>query len=123
MATAEFPARPLGFRVPSLFVTGQAPTMTDGALLSAVTEQNGVLTQYAAAAAKTQQLMMEWMGESPLAPLNVLDHDGQPFEDGALLVTPIEGGIRRRWLRCWCTRWRMRGSSRRMCGWMRAWRS
>ncbi len=92
VATAEFATRPLGFRVPSLFVTGQAPTVTDGALLSAVTDQNGVLTQYAAAAAKTQQLLMDWLGVSPLAPLNVLDHDGQPFEDAAFLVTPLAGG-------------------------------
>jgi Peptidase family M1 domain len=92
VATAEFARRPLGFRVPSLFVTGQAPTVTDGALLSAVSDQSGVLTQYAAAAAKTQQLLMDWLGISPLAPLNMLDHDGQPFEDAAFLVTPLEGG-------------------------------
>jgi hypothetical protein len=92
VATAEFPTQPLGFRVPSLFVTGQAPTVTDGALLSAVTDQSGVLTQYAAAAAKTQQLLMDWLGISPLAPLSVLDHDGQPYEDAAFLVTPLQGG-------------------------------
>jgi hypothetical protein len=92
VATAEFRTQPLGFRVPSLFVTAQAPTVTDGALLSAVTDQSGVLTQYAAAAAKTQQLLMDWLGISPLAPLSVLDHDGQPYEDAAFLVTPLEGG-------------------------------
>ena len=92
VATAEFRTQPLGFRVPSLFVTAQSPTVTDGALLSAVTDQSGVLTQYAAAAAKTQQLLMDWLGISPLAPLNVLDHDGQPFEDAAFLVTPLEAG-------------------------------
>jgi len=92
VATAEFQTRPLGFRVPSLFVVNQEPTVTDGALLSAVTDQSGVLTQYAAAAAKTQQLLMDWLGISPLAPLNVLDHDGQPFEDAAFLVTPLEAG-------------------------------
>lgn len=91
LATAEFPARPLGFRVPSLFVTDRQPIVTDGALLSAVTVQNGVLTQYATAAEKTQQLMMDWLGTSPLAPLAVLDHEGQPFEDGAFLVTPLTG--------------------------------
>jgi hypothetical protein len=92
VATAVFVARPLGFRVPSLFVTGQAPTVTDGALLSAVTDQSGVLTQYAAAAAKTQELLMDWLGISPLAPLSLLDHDGQPYEDTAFLVTPLQGG-------------------------------
>jgi hypothetical protein len=91
LATAEFPQRPLGFRVPSLFVTDREPIVTDGALLSAVTVQNGVLTQYATAAEKTQPLLMDWLGTSPLAPLGVLDHEGQPFEDGAFLVTPLRG--------------------------------
>jgi hypothetical protein len=92
VATAEFAVRPLGFRVPSLFLTNRAPTVTDGALLSAVTEQDGVLAQYAIAASKTQQQLMDWLGISPLAPLNVLDHDGQPYEDAALLVAPLHAG-------------------------------
>jgi hypothetical protein len=89
IATAEFAQRPLGFRVPSLFVTERPATQTDGALLQAVTDQDGVLTQYVTGAAKAQQLLMDWLGTSPLAPLTVLDHDGQPFEDGAFLVTPL----------------------------------
>jgi hypothetical protein len=92
VATAEFATRPLGFRVPSLFLTDKAPTVTDGALLSAVTEQDGVLARYATAASKTQQQLMDWLGVSPLAPLNVLDHDGQPYEDAALLVAPLHAG-------------------------------
>jgi len=92
IATAEFAAQPIGFRVPSLFVTEHAPTVTDGMLLSAVTDQFGVLNQYAAAAAKVQPLLMDWLGTSPLGSLNVLDHDGQPFEDKAFLVAPLRAG-------------------------------
>jgi len=97
VATAEFAAHPLGFRVPSLFLTDRAATTTDGALIRAVTEQSGVLSDYAAAAAKVQPLLMDWLGDNPLAPLDVIDGDlikagGQPFEDDGLLVTPLHGG-------------------------------
>jgi len=89
VATVEFAARSLGFRVPSLFVTDKAATTTDGALIRAVTDQSGVLERYAEAAAKVQPLLMDWLGTSPLEPLDVVDHDGQPFSDDAFLVTPL----------------------------------
>ena len=89
VATAEFGAKPMGFRGLSLFLTEKASTTTDGALIRAVTDQDGVLQRYAEAAAKVQPLLMDWMGTSPLQPLDVLDHEGQPFEDDALLVTPL----------------------------------
>jgi hypothetical protein len=89
VATAEFHARPMGFRGLSLFLTEKASTTTDGALIRAVTDQDGVLQRYAEAAAKVQPLLMDWLGTSPLQPLDVLDHEGQPFEDDALLVTPL----------------------------------
>jgi len=97
VATAEFAARALGFRVPSLFLTDRAATTTDGALIRAVTEQSGVLADYAAAAAKVQPLLMDWLGDDPLAPLDVIDldliePDGQPFEDDGLLVAALRGG-------------------------------
>jgi hypothetical protein len=96
VATVEFALRPLGFRVPSLFLTDRAATTTDGALIRAVTEQSGVLADYAAAAAKVQPLLMDWLGENPLGPLEIVDLDlidaqGQPFEDDTLLVTPLRG--------------------------------
>jgi len=91
-ATAEFKAERLGFRVPSLFVTERAATMTDGGLVDAVTDQVGVLGQYAAGAAKAQPMLMDWLGSDPLEELSMIDHAGQPFEDGALLVAPMQGG-------------------------------
>ena len=89
VAMAEFAPRLLGFRAPSLFITNEAATTTDGALLRAVTDQTGVLDQYAAAAAKAQPLLVDWLGDDPLEPLDLLDHDGQPFEDEAFLATPF----------------------------------
>jgi hypothetical protein len=89
VATAEFSERQLGFRAPSLFVTDRAGTVTDNSLISAVTDHYDALPNYGAASAKVQPLLNEWMGTGPLNILTVLDHDGQPFEDDALLVAPM----------------------------------
>lgn len=89
VATAEFSERPLGFRALSLFVTDRAATMTDGDLISAVTDHYDTLPAYATAALKVQPLLKSWLGADPLTALNVIDQNGQPFEDDALLVTQM----------------------------------
>jgi hypothetical protein len=89
VATADFPARPLGFRSPSLFITAGAPTTTDSNEIAAVTEHYDTVPMYAAAAIKVQPLLKDWLGFAPLTPLNIIDHNGQPFEDDALLVAPM----------------------------------
>jgi hypothetical protein len=89
IATADFPLHPLGFRTPSLFITDRAGTVTDNSLISAVTNHYDALPNYGAAAAKVQPLLTEWLGTGPLSMLNILDHEGQPFEDDSLLVAPM----------------------------------
>ncbi|HZY62849.1 MAG TPA: M1 family aminopeptidase [Edaphobacter sp.] len=89
IATADFPSQRLGFRTPSLFVTGGAATTTDDHLIAAVTEHYDTLPTYAATADKVQPLLKEWLGPAALMPLNIIDHKGQPFEDDALLVAPM----------------------------------
>jgi Peptidase family M1 domain len=89
VATAEFSERPLGFRAMSLFVTDRAATVTDGNLISAVTDHYDALPNYAAAALKVQPLLKDWLGADPLTTLEIIDQDGQPFEDDALLVTTM----------------------------------
>ncbi len=89
IATADFSPQPLGFRTPSLFVTDRAGTVTADTLISAVTRHYDALPNYAAAAAKVEPLLTEWLGTGPLSMLNILDHDGQPFEDDSLLVAPM----------------------------------
>lgn len=89
VATAEFSDRPLGFRTPSLFITNQAGTVTNDSLISAVTDHYDVVPSYDAAAEKVRPLLAEWLGPGPLSMLTILDHDGQPFEDDALLVAPL----------------------------------
>lgn len=89
VATAEFPAHPLGFRTPSLFVTSGAPDDAAGGLISAVTDRPDTLPSYGAAAVLVEPLLKEWLGAEPLTPLHLIDHNGQPFEDDALLVAPM----------------------------------
>jgi hypothetical protein len=89
VATAEFSERPLGFRALSLFVTDRAATRTDGDLISAVTDHYDTLPAYATAALKVQPLLKSWLGVNPLTVLNIIDQNGQPFEDDALLVTQM----------------------------------
>ncbi|WP_433984688.1 M1 family aminopeptidase [Tunturiibacter empetritectus] len=89
VATAEFSERPLGFRALSLFITDRAGTVTDNSLISAVTDHYDALPSYGAAATKVQPLLAEWLGAGPLRLLNILDHEGQPFENDALLVVPM----------------------------------
>jgi hypothetical protein len=93
VATAAFDAQLLGFRSPSLFVTGhpasQTGTPANPALIAAVTDHYDALPAYAAAAALVEPLVTDWLGAQPLSTLTILDHPGQPFEDDALLVLPM----------------------------------
>jgi hypothetical protein len=89
VATADFASRPLGFRSPSLFITAGAPTTTDSNEIAAVTEHYDTVPMYAEAAIRVQPMLQDWFGTTPLTPLNIIDHSGQPFEDDALLVAPM----------------------------------
>ncbi len=93
IATAVFDAQPLGFRTPSLFVTSQPPTPAgtpaNENLIAAVTDDYDALPAYSAAAALVEPMLTDWLGPHPFTNLNLIDHPGQPFEDGTLLVRPI----------------------------------
>jgi len=138
VATAEFSAEPLGFRMPSLFQVERPETMlvplappsdvpaapavtpsgatspssssssssssstpapvtpSQGAdaangdpLLAVESTDEGSLPPLASSAERIAPLLEEWLGPKPLSALTILDHSGQPFEDGPLLVAPI----------------------------------
>ncbi len=95
VATADFASRRLGFRTPSLFLTDRAGTVTGDSLISAVTDHYDALPNYDAAAEKVRPLLQAWIGPGPLRMLNIIDllnipdHPAQPFEDDALLVSPM----------------------------------
>ncbi len=97
VATAEFKEAPLGFRVPSLFVVMQpevlgAPLQGELAggepTLAIATTDSAASSMLAGAVTKVAPLLQQWLGARPLSALTVLDHAGQPFEDGPLVVAP-----------------------------------
>ncbi len=100
VATATFRPESLGFRAPSLFVvnapeTLTAPLSTDAAgkpsedILAVETSEPAILPRLADSAQSLSAPLQKWFGPHPLSALTVLDHEGQPFEDGPLLVAPI----------------------------------
>ena len=130
VATAEFVAEALGFRVPSLFLVALPETLiaplpafygaaetaakpvekADAAagvsssnapaggastgevaqsMVAVETTDEGSVKALEASAVDVAPLLQEWMGARPLSALTVLDHSGQPFEDGPLLVGPV----------------------------------
>ncbi|MDE3103944.1 MAG: hypothetical protein KGK08_02105 [Acidobacteriota bacterium] len=88
LATAEFGPSTLGFRDLSLFVA-ESPATPAGPLLSVETAQQDALPLYAATAARVMPVLQQWLGQEPLSSLQLIDHAGQPYQDGTLLVAPL----------------------------------
>jgi hypothetical protein len=100
IASADFPAEAIGFRPLSLFVfntpesliaqlSAKTDTKTAEDLLAVETTDEAALPRLAESAKEIAPLLQQWFGPHPLSSLTVLDHNGQPFEDGPLLVAPI----------------------------------
>ncbi|HVG26582.1 MAG TPA: hypothetical protein VM865_03165, partial [Acidobacteriaceae bacterium] len=119
IATADFPSEPIGIRPLSLFVVAQpealiaplpaplskpsvgpnarsTPAVAPGngpdaatAMLAVESTDDRALPPFAASAQRIAPLLQDWLGSRPLSALTVLDHTGQPFEDGPLLVAPV----------------------------------
>jgi hypothetical protein len=125
IATANFPAEPIGIRPFSLFIlplnetliaplpnagsskakssstspnfsssTANPPALepngsTGAAMLAVETTDNSSLTPLTGPAERIAPLLQDWLGPHPLSTLTLIDHPGQPFEDGPLLVAPL----------------------------------
>jgi Peptidase family M1 domain len=105
IATATFPAEPIGLRPLSLFVIAQPESMiaplpsptsrssssnTTGAPMLAVeSTDDHALPLLADSAERVAPLLQQWLGSHPLTALTIIDRGGQPFEDGPLLVAPV----------------------------------
>lgn len=130
LALAEFPAEPLGFRTPSLFLlplpetfpghtaaaseastapgsssssaeervtAGPAPATVPAAsqvppappFLALESTDSGGAEGFTKAADHVAPLLREWLGPQPLSALTAIDHNGQPYQDGPLLVAPL----------------------------------
>jgi hypothetical protein len=62
----------------------------DKNILSVETTNTDALSTLTASAERIAPLLQTWFGSTPLTPLTILDHPGDPFEDNALLVAPID---------------------------------
>jgi hypothetical protein len=102
IATATFSAEPIGIRPLSLFVIAQpesmiaplpsasgAPSSTAPPMLAVETADDRALPLLADSAERVAPLIQQWLGPHPLSALTVIDHSGQPFEDGPLLIAPV----------------------------------
>ncbi len=85
VAVADFSAMPLGFGSPSLFIVPRAP-MLEGKTVGVITENAGGAERLEGAANAAKPLIMEWLGALRERQPILLDHIGQPFAQGALLV-------------------------------------
>ena len=66
------------------------PTTSGSDMLSVETTNTDALTTLTSSAERIAPLLQAWFGPTPLTPLTILDHPGDPFEDDALLVAPID---------------------------------
>jgi hypothetical protein len=89
VATVDFPESELGFRMPSLFITGNSATVAGG-LVKLIPADSAAGAQISAAAKGPQGLLSDWLGPDPLEPLTIVDHPGTPFEDGPFLVSSFD---------------------------------
>ncbi len=96
VATVEFPARPVGYRVPSLFLTAQAAVTTEDELLSVVTARPETVQSYGSAAAQVRTLLAQWLGPTPRMPMLLLDLPqsgaGSRYEDAGFLAMGLDAG-------------------------------
>lgn len=85
IAVAEFVAAPLGFGTPSLFVVSTAPQI-ESRTVGIVTGDAGSAGRVEGAAKASVGLVRDWLGTPRERQPMLLDHLGQPFAQGALLV-------------------------------------
>ena len=69
--------------------TPSAVSAAGAAMLAVETTNDNLLAPLAASVEQIAPLLQDWFGVHPLSALTILDHPGQPFEDGPLLVAPI----------------------------------
>lgn len=86
VATADFAQAPIGLRLPSLFLTAQAESAAADGMLSVVTPRPDAIAPYGEAAQAVAPLMAAWFGPTPIEPLLLLDHAGEPYAEHALMV-------------------------------------
>ncbi len=88
VATASWASAPIGFRIPSIFLTAQHAAATPDQLLNVITSDPNTIPPYAEAARLVAPLLTAWFGDRP-GQLLLLDHKGEPFADHAFLAAQL----------------------------------
>ncbi len=65
------------------------PALTGPPFLAVESADPAAAESFAAAASHVAPLLREWLGPQPLSALTAIDHNGQPYQDGPLLVAPL----------------------------------
>ncbi len=94
VATATFPATPIGFQIPSLFLTAQHAASSPDQLLSVITSNPERAVPYTDAAKTIAPFETAWLGPTPTESLLLLDHKGEPFADGGFLAAQLAADAR-----------------------------
>ena len=68
---------------------GRQPGTSGPPMLAVAGTDEHEIPLLAESAERVAPLMQQWFGPHPLTALTVIDHAGQPFEDGPLLVAPL----------------------------------
>ncbi len=89
IATAEFPAAPIGFRAPSICLTAQHAATSPDQLLTTITPQEAATAPYLAAVGSLQPVLSALLGPTPRQPLVLMDHAGEPFEDAGFVAAQL----------------------------------
>lgn len=89
VATAEFAAEGLGFRTPSLLVVTGGPVSIPGTPLQLVATEDGVARQVSSSASPITAMLNEWFGPEVKQSVTLIDHAGEPLDDGGLFVAPL----------------------------------
>jgi hypothetical protein len=87
LAVADFSTAPLGFRIMSLFLIDAKEILVPPLAIEA--DRDAGIPLVTANAQEAAALLIDWLGPQPLSSLTILDHPGEPFEDGPLLVAPL----------------------------------
>lgn len=70
-------------------VASPSSASTGMPVLAIETNDDALRDALAASTERITPLLESWLGPHPLSALTVIDHPGQPFEDGPLLVAPL----------------------------------
>ncbi|GGH05839.1 hypothetical protein [Silvibacterium dinghuense] len=93
VVTASYGPVPMGFAVPSLFLTTDKARTEDGLHIYTRTEDQPNAQNYVNAAAAVRPLVEQWLGQKQREPLTILDlpeAGDAAFEQGSLLATSVD---------------------------------